>query len=92
MCKEMKELEKVVAEYRSLKALKEELEDNLKSLEVEIYGYMDFHEKKDEVGKDFTIKISDCERSTLDKKRLEADLGSLEEYYKTSHYRRLSVK
>lgn len=92
MCKKMCELEKVVGEYRSLKSLKEELEDNLKSLEMEIYAYMDFHEKTDEIGKDFTIKISDCERSTLDKKRLEADLGSLEEYYKTSHYRRLSVR
>ena len=92
MCKEMKELEKVVQEFRSLKAMKEELEDNLKSLEMEIYSYMDFHEKTDEIGKDFTIKISDCERSTLDKKRLEADLGSLADYYKTSHYRRLSIR
>ncbi len=92
MCKTREELNGIVADYRSLKAMKEELEDNLKTLEMEIYGYMDFHQKTDEVGNDYTIKISECERSTLDKKRLEADLGSLEEYYKTSHYRRLSIR
>lgn len=30
MCMTMKELEKVVADYRSLKAMKEELEEQLK--------------------------------------------------------------
>ena len=32
MCRTMKELENVVADYRSLKALKEELEEQLLSL------------------------------------------------------------
>lgn len=36
MCKTMNELEKVVADYRSLKALKEELEEQLKDAEREI--------------------------------------------------------
>lgn len=92
MCKKMCELEKVVGEYRSLKSLKEELEDNLKDLEREIYAYMDFHEKTDEIGKDFTVKVSTCERRTLDRKRLEADLGSLAEYDRISQYRRLYVQ
>ena len=92
MCKTMNELEKVVADYRSLKALKEELEEQLKDTEREIIGYMDFNEKLSEAGKNFTIKLSTCERRTLDSKRLEADLGSLAEYQRISQYRRLYVK
>lgn len=45
-----------------------------------------------ETGKDFTIKLSTCERRTVDTKRLETDLGSLAEYQKISQYRRLYVK
>ena len=41
MCKTMNELEKVVAEYRSMKAIKEELEEQVKDLEREILSYLD---------------------------------------------------
>lgn len=92
MCRTMNELEKAVADYRSLKALKEDLEEQLKDIEREIIGYMDSNEKLAETGKDFTIKLSTCERRTVDTKRLEADLGSLAEYQKISQYRRLYVK
>jgi len=88
----MNELEKVVADYRNLKAMKEELEEELKAVEREIIGYMDINEKLTETGKDFNIKLSTCERRTLDSKRLEADLGSLAEYQRISQYRRLYVK
>lgn len=92
MCRTMKELEKVVADYRSLKAMKEQLDAELKDLEREIIGYMDTNEKISEAGNDFTIKLSTCERRTLDSKRLEADLGSIAEYQRVSQYRRLYVK
>ena len=92
MCRTMNELEKVVADYRNLKAMKEELEEELKAVEREIIGYMDINEKLTETGKDFNIKLSTCERRTLDSKRLEADLGSLAEYHRISQYRRLYVK
>lgn len=88
----MKELEKVVADYRGLKAMKEELEAQLKAAEYEIIDYMDTNNKLVESGTDFTIKLSTCERRTLDSKRLEADLGSLAEYQRISQYRRLYVK
>ena len=84
MCRTMKELERVVADYRSMKAMKEQIDAEVKSLEYEIIGYMD--------GNDFTIKLSTCERRTVDTKRLEADLGSLAEYQRISQYRRLYVK
>ena len=92
MCRTMNELEKVVADYRSLKAMKEQLEEEMKAAEREIIGYLDSNEKLSETGNDFTVKISTCERRTVDTKRLEADLGSLAEYQKISQYRRLYVK
>ena len=92
MCKTMKELETVVADYRSLKAMKEQLEEEMKAAEREIIGYLDSNEKVSETGNDFTVKVSTCERRTIDTKRLEADLGSLAEYQKVSQYRRLYVR
>ena len=92
MCRTMKELERVVADYRSMKAMKEQIDAEVKSLEYESIGYMDANEKLTETGNDFTIKLSTCERRTVDTKRLEADLGSLAEYQRISQYRRLYVK
>lgn len=92
MCKTMNQLEKVVDEYRSLKVLKDELDEQIKSLEREMISYLDINEKLTESGSDFIIKVSTCERRTLDSKRLEADLGSLAEYQRISQYRRLYVK
>ena len=92
MCRTMTELEKVVDDYRSLKAIKEELEEQLKDAEREILSYLDNNEKLTETGTNFTVKVSTCERRTLDSKRLEADLGSLAEYQRISQYRRLYVK
>lgn len=84
MCMTMKELENVVADYRSLKAMKEELDAQLKDAEREILSYLDNNEKQSETGANFTVKVSACERRTLDSKRLEADLGSLAEYTRES--------
>lgn len=92
MCKTIKELERTVADYRSLKAMKEQLDAELKDLEREIIGYLDFNEKLTETGNDFTVKISTCERRTVDTKQLEADLGSLAEYQRVTQYRRLYVR
>lgn len=36
MCRTMNELEKVIADYRSLKAMKEQLEEELKELNVRL--------------------------------------------------------
>ena len=53
MCRTMKELENAIADYRSLKAMKEQLEEELKAVEREIIGYMDTNEKISETGNDF---------------------------------------
>lgn len=92
MCRTMKQLESIVADYRSLKTLKEELDEQLKAMERDMIDYLDSNQKLSETGTDFTVKISTCERRTLDSKRLEEDLGSLAEYQRVSQYRRLYVK
>lgn len=92
MCKNMKELEKVVADYRSMSSLLEEITAEVEALKREMIGYLDSNNKLTETGSDFTIKVATCERRTLDTKQLEADLGSLAEYQRISQYRRLYVK
>lgn len=92
MCRTLRELQNVVADYRSLKTLKDELDEQIKALEREIIGYLDSNNKVSEIGSDFTVKISTCERRTLDTKQLEADLGSLAEYQRISQSRRLYVR
>lgn len=92
MCRTMNQLENVVADYRSLKALKEDLEEQIKALERDMIDYLDSNQKLSETGSNFTVKVSTCERRTLDSKKLEEDLGSLVEYQRISQYRRLYVK
>lgn len=87
----MKDLQKAVETYRQLKAEKELLEDQLKAAEREIISYMEEHEKQKEVGENFKVSYSDCTRKTLDSKRLEEDLGNLDEYRKVTSYKRLTV-
>lgn len=91
MCRTMKELENVVDDYRSMKALLEDVTAQVEALKQEIIGYLDSNNKLTETGADFTVKVSTCERRTLDAKALEADLGSLAEYQRISQYRKLYV-
>lgn len=60
MCTTMNELERVVADYRSLKAMKEELDAQLKDAEREMISYLDNNNKLSESGKDFTISWISC--------------------------------
>lgn len=92
MCKTKEELEGIVAEWRSLKAMSKELDDNLKALERDMMDYLDANEKTSEIGKDFTVKVSECERTTLDREKLEAAFGNLAAFSRVSQYRRLTVR
>ena len=60
MCKTMNELEKIVADYRGLKALKEQVEEELKAVEREIIGYMDVNEKLSETEVKFKDNNACC--------------------------------
>lgn len=64
MCRTMKELENVVADYREMKVLLDEVSEQVKALEREIIGYLDTNQKITETGKDFTVKVSTCEHWT----------------------------
>mgnify|MGYP000509053779 CR=1 FL=1 len=70
MCRTMKELERVVADYRSMKAMKEQIDAEVKSLEYEIIGYMDANEKLTETGNDFTIKLPPVKEEQLTQRDL----------------------
>ncbi len=85
------ELEAKVQELRSLKALKEETENELRAIEREIINYMTENEKDTEITDTAKITFKEQVRATLDKKRLEEDLGSLEEYTKVTKYNVLRI-
>ena len=86
------ELEAKVKEIRSLKALKEETENALKALENEVISYMKENALSEEFTETSKITYQSQSRTTLDKARLEADLGSLEEYEKVTTYNVLRIK
>ena len=87
-----KELEKKITEIRGLKALKEETENALKALENEVISYMKENDLSEEFTETSKITYLPQSRATLDKARLEADLGSLAEYEKVTTYSVLRSK
>ncbi len=92
MCMTKKELEKKVQELRSLKAMKEELENELKAIEHSIIEYMTQNELDTEITDTAKITYKPQTRTTLDKARLEEDLGSLKEYEKKTSFNVLRIK
>ena len=91
MCISKVELEKKVQELRGLKAMKEELENEVKAVEHQIIEYMTENNLDKEVTDSAVISYKAQTRETLDKKRLEEDLGSLEEYTKVTSYNVLRI-
>lgn len=92
MCMKKSELENKVNELRSLKALKEETENEMKALEREIIDYMTENGLDTEITDTAKITYKAQSRETLDKKRLEEDLGSLEEYTKVTTFSVLRIR
>ena len=92
MCISKVELEKKVQELRGLKAMKEELENEVKAVEHQIIEYMTENNLDKEVTDSAVISYRAQTRETLDKKRLEEDLGSLDEYTKITSYNVLRIK
>lgn len=92
MTENIKNLESTVAELRSLKTLREELEAEIKALENSVIDFMTETGESKHIGSDFTITYTDCTRKTLDRKALETAFGSLTEYEKISAYKRLTIK
>ena len=92
MCVTKQELEAKVQEIRKYRAMAEEAAEIQKSLETEIIAYMVENEIDTEITDSAKITYKPQTRATLDKKRLEEDLGSLEEYTKITEYNVLRIK
>lgn len=93
MCIRKTELENKIGECRSLKALLEEAENNLKSVEREIIEYMTENSLQEEFTNTSKITYKEQSRTTLDKVKLTEVLGAnLKKYEKTTCYNVLRIK
>ena len=92
MCMTKKELENKINELRSLKELERETADEAQAIEVEIINYMKENNLDTEITDTATVTYKSQTRRTLDKKRLEEDLGDLTDYEKVTTYSVLRVK
>ncbi|MBM6752596.1 hypothetical protein H6A65_14030 [Mediterraneibacter glycyrrhizinilyticus] len=93
MCIKKVELESKVQELRSLKALKEETENELKDIEREIISYMVENGIDTEITDTAKITYKPQSRTTLDKEKLTEILGDdLKPFEKTTTYNVLRVK
>ena len=70
----------------------EEAAEIQKALEAEVISYMVENGLDTEITDSAKITYKPQTRATLDKKRLEEDLGSLEEYTKVTEYKLLRIK
>lgn len=88
-----KELENKVQELRSLKTMKEELENELKSVEREIISYLTENEIDTEITDTAKITYKPQSRTTLDKDKLKEIFGEdLKPYEKVSIFKVLRIK
>lgn len=93
MCISKKELEEKVQELRSLKALKEETEDEIKEVEREIISYMKENETDTEITDTAKITYKEQTRTSLDKDKLVEIFGAdLKPFEKVTSYRVLRIK
>lgn len=93
MCIKKAELESKVQELRSLKALKEETENELKAVEREIISYMVENGIDTEITDTAKITYKPQSRTSLDKKKLtEIFRDDLKPFEKTTTYNVLRIK
>lgn len=92
MCISKADLENRVQEIRRYKAMAEEAANIQHSLEAEVIAYMVENGLEIEMTDTAKITYKQQTRATLDKKRLEEDLGSLEEYTTVTRYSVLRIK
>lgn len=93
MCMTKQELEKKVNELRSLKALKEELENEVKAAEQEVIAYMNEKQIDTEITDSAKITYKPQTRTVLDKDKLSEILGEdLKPFEKVSTFNVLRIK
>lgn len=86
------ELENTIEEIRKYKAMIEEATNIQKSLEARVISYMVDNDLTEEITDSAKVSFKEYSRVTLDKKKLEADLGSLEDYENVTRYKVLRIK
>ena len=93
MCISKKELNEKVESIRSLKALKEELENELKAIENEVISYMTENGIDTEITDTAKITYKPQSRTTLDKEKLSEILGEdLKPFEKTTSFKVLRIE
>lgn len=93
MCMTKKELETKVAELRSLKAMREEVDDEIKAKERAIIEYMTENNIDTEITADCKITYKPQSKTTLDKNKLIDILGEdLNPYMTVTSYNVLRIK
>jgi len=93
MCITKSELESKVQELRSLKAMKEEIEGELKAVEHEIISYMTEKEIDTEITDTAKITYKPQSRTSLDKTKLTEILGDdLKPFEKVTSFKVLRIK
>ena len=93
MCITKKELENKVQELRSLKTMKEELENEVKAVECGIISYMIEKEIDTEITDTAKITYKPQNRTTLDKDKLKEIFGEdLKPFEKVNSFKVLRIK
>ena len=93
MCITKTELEQKVQELRSLKAMKEELENEVKAVKHEVILYMTEHNLDSEITDSAKITYKAQSRTTLDKDKLKDILGDdLKPFERTTSYNVLRIR
>lgn len=86
------ELNQKIEEIRRYRAMADEILEIQKSLENEVISYMKENNLTEEITDSAKISYKPQTRETLDKKRLEEDLGSLAEYTRVTVFSVLRIK
>jgi len=87
----MPELIEKIRQYRECKLMIEELEQEANAVADEIKAAMIEAGQDRMVVGDYKLAYYDVTRTTIDTQRLEADLGDLSEYKKTTTYKQFRV-
>jgi hypothetical protein len=92
MCISVSELNTRVADLRSMKVMRDELEANIKALELDVIGFLNEQPTPEYFGPDYKITYKPQSRTSLDKELLTSALGDLSAYEKVSTFNVLRIK
>ena len=87
----MTNIESKIKEYREMKRLVEEAQAAADAIADELKAYMtDTSQEKAVIG-EYKLSYTEQKRETLDKKKLEENLGDLSDYTKVTRYKIFKV-